>query len=90
MDSTVVLVPAPQLRENPKLFFTAVTDYEGVFAMPQVPPGEYEVYAWEYAPANAYKNAQWRKPYEARAEKVRLDRGANMQVNLRMIPKPKQ
>jgi hypothetical protein len=78
----VVVFPFSGPRENPEVFRAGSTDQDGHFLIDGVPPGNYGVLGWEYLPGEAYKNAEFLKPFEALAEKVLVASGATSRVNI--------
>jgi hypothetical protein len=69
----VVFVPAPERRANPHMFLTTMTDASGAFKLDGVPPGDYEVFGWDYVEENAYLNANFLRKFDGRATRVRIE-----------------
>jgi hypothetical protein len=78
----VVVFPLSGPRENPDIFHTGSTDQNGHFIIDGIPPGDFGVMGWEYLPGEAYKNAEFLKPYEALAVKVLVVSGATSHLNI--------
>jgi hypothetical protein len=65
----VSLIPEGIRRENLLLYKRAsLTD--GRFAMTDLPPGNYKLYAWEDLPTGADENAEFMGQYEQRGRTV--------------------
>lgn len=88
-DAFVVLVPAPDLRKNADFYATAYSDQQGRFVIERIRPGEYTLFAWEFLPPFAYRNADWLKQYEPLELRITVDKGSQLTPNLRVIPRPK-
>jgi hypothetical protein len=69
----VVLVPAPERRGNPHLFFTAMSDHLGAFKLDAVPPGNYEVFGWDYVEEFAYLNPDFLRKFDGRSTPIRIE-----------------
>jgi len=59
----------------------------GEFAFKALPPGEYQIFAWQEVDATAWMDAIFRKPFEGWSGKVRVDANAAPSVELNLIPK---
>ena len=69
----------------------AFTDEQGKFHVPDVPPGEYQAFAWSDAPFGAPQDPDFRKPFEKRAVSVKLDPNGHATIDLTAISiKPAQ
>jgi hypothetical protein len=84
--ATVVLVPAPALRDRGALFRTATTDHSGRYMAGAVPPGEYTLFAWEDPEEGAWHDPEFLKTYETRGERVTLTVNERKSVQLRTLP----
>lgn len=85
--ATVTLVPSdPQaLRSRTK---TATVGPDGHFAFSALPPGRYQLFAWEAVDLNAAMfSAEFRKPFENKAQTVDLEEKQKSTVQLQLIPK---
>jgi len=89
-NSVVVIAPAPNRRENPAAFRTAITDQVGVFSVRGLLPGEYTILAWEDVEANAYQNPQFLADSESSGVKATVERGSSKVVDVRVIPRSDQ
>jgi hypothetical protein len=84
--STVVLVPAGERRTNPAAFRSAITDQQGNFSIRSVLMGEYKVFAWEEVEPGAYVDPEFMKDFETRGEPLRVQKGSQSVVSVRVIP----
>jgi len=85
-NTTVVLVPAENRRQNSALYRTTVSDMNGKFNFPGVAPGEYQVFAWQDYIAGAYQNAAYLRKYEGRGTVVNALRATTVMTQARVIP----
>jgi hypothetical protein len=84
--STVVLVPAGERRTNPSAFRSTMTDQQGNFVIRSVLAGEYKVFAWEEVEPGAYVDPDFLKDFETRGEALRVQKGSQNAVTVRVIP----
>ncbi len=84
--ATVVLVPPAARRQNPSLFRTFRTNFNGEFSVNNVAPGDYKLFAWETLPNTAYMNAAFMEKYELRGRPVTLAPGGDSNFELTLIP----
>jgi len=84
--SAVVLVPAPARRGNPGAFRTATTDQSGMFTIRSVLPGDYRLLAWEELETGIYMDPEFLKNFETRGEAIRIQRGSQNAMTVRVIP----
>jgi hypothetical protein len=52
------------------LFLTAATDQYGHYELPDVPPGEYKVFAWDDVEPGIWFDPEFLKKYEKSGETV--------------------
>jgi protocatechuate 3,4-dioxygenase beta subunit len=83
---TVALVPAAERRGNSAAFRSVIADQFGQFSMRALLPGDYNVFAWEEVENGAWQNAAFLKTVENRGQALRLQRGGQSAVNVRVIP----
>jgi hypothetical protein len=86
--STVVLIPAGERRTNPSAFRSAFADQQGNFSIRSVLTGEYKVLAWEEVEPGAYMDPDFLKDFETRGETLRVQRGSQNAVTVRVILAP--
>jgi len=84
--STVVLVPAAERRGNPAAFRTSTTDQSGNFTIRSVLAGDYRVLGWEDVEPGSYFDSEFLKGFETRGEAIRVQRGSQNTVTVRVIP----
>jgi len=82
---TVVLVPPPERRSNSGAFMVGTTDQSGSFTFRAVPPGDYRAFAWDDAEPGAYLSPGFLNQFEGRGELVRVIRGGQVAVTVRLI-----
>lgn len=81
----VVLIPKGSGHRT-DLFKTAVTDQDGRFALTNVAPGDYTLYAWEAIEPNRWFDSDFVKADEQYAQPVRLTESSRQDVTLKVIP----
>jgi hypothetical protein len=84
--SAVVLVPAGERRNNPSAYRNVFADQHGNFSLRSVLAGEYKILAWEDVEPGAYMDPDFLKDFETRGEAVRVQRGSQNTVSVRVIP----
>ena len=84
--ATVVLAPDANRRGQTRLYSAAVSDQQGRFALGSIPPGDYELFAWERVEEGAYVDPDFLRRYEGRGKTVRVDEGGKLKVDLELIP----
>jgi len=84
-EATVALVPEPNRRNQPRLYFSALTDDAGRFTMRGVPPGLYTLFAWERIEESAYREADTLRRFERLGKAVRVDGGKDLIVDTQVI-----
>jgi hypothetical protein len=84
--ATVVLVPEPDRRNQPHLYFNAQTDQSGRFVMRGIPPGQYALFAWERIDDGGYRDADTLRRYESLGRVLRVEGGATLTIELPVIP----
>jgi 5-hydroxyisourate hydrolase-like protein (transthyretin family) len=84
---TVVLVPQDaKRRERPDWYRTTATAADGKFAMADIRPGDYHLFAFEDVEDGAWMDPAFLKPMEAGATPVTIREGASEKVELKSIP----
>jgi hypothetical protein len=83
--AVVALVPDSRRFENRALFATAASDASGHFVFRGVAPGEYQLYAWETTPPNAYQNANFIRRFADKAKVVVVGQRASVHAELTLI-----
>ena len=86
-NSVVALVPdALALRKRSDLYRSATTDHEGRFKLQNVLPGTYKLFAWEYAPADAWFDPAFMQLYESFGKSVSIREGEKQETAATVIP----
>ena len=86
VNRTVVVVPAPTLRERADLFKSDSTDGSGRFRIQGLAPGEYKVFAWETVESGAWRDPDFLRGYENVGKTIRVSEDAEQVVELTIIP----
>jgi hypothetical protein len=81
----VALVPELNHRGDAHLFHEAITDQNGQFSIRGIAPGEYKLFAWDFAEPGADRDSAFLKPYEERGSVVELQASERKNVELRAI-----
>jgi hypothetical protein len=63
-----------------------VADKDGQFSLSGIPPGNYQLFAWEAIEPFAYFDPDFLKKSETQAKPIRIEEGARDTVQLRIIP----
>jgi Carboxypeptidase regulatory-like domain len=83
--ASVVLVPDGKDRGQPNLYRQAVTDQLGRFAMRNVVPGDYTLFAWEQIDRGAYFDPEFLGQNEGRGKAVHVEEAGHVSVQLDLI-----
>ena len=82
-DAVVALVPdAPYRVNGGALYRSSISDVNGKFTLRGIAPGNYRVFAWSDLPGEAYRNADFLKPYEEKGRAVHIDRGGRSSADI--------
>jgi hypothetical protein len=79
---TAVPVNASPRRD---LYKNVTSGADGTFTISTLPPGSYKLYAWEEVEANAWMDADFRRPFESLATNATIRDGAGPNVTLKVI-----
>lgn len=79
---TAVPVNASSRRD---LYKSANSSTDGSFTISTLPPGSYKLYAWEEVEANAWMDADFRRPFETLGSNATIKDGAGPNVSLKVI-----
>ena len=63
-----------------------LTDPDGRFSMANMAPGDYRIYSWENANANAPMDPEFMKVYGGQGTPLSVDEFSEPAVTVRMIP----
>jgi hypothetical protein len=87
-NSLVALVPESPSKER-RDYYGAYketrTDQNGEFEIGGITPGTYQAYAWADAPASAFRNAEFMKPFAGKGTRVVLELNGKGSVDLRVL-----
>ncbi|HET9219615.1 MAG TPA: carboxypeptidase-like regulatory domain-containing protein [Terriglobia bacterium] len=87
-NALVVLVPDSPLRER-KDYYGAFkdtrTDQNGMFEIRGITPGEYQAFAWRGAPSNAFRNAEFMKPFAGKGTPLKLALNGKATADLTLL-----
>ncbi len=83
-NARVTAVPVnPSSRRD--LYKSANSGNDGTFTISTLPPGSYKIYAWEEVEANAWMDADFRRPFESLGSNATIKDGAGPNVTLKVI-----
>lgn len=87
-NATVALIPeSPDLRRRLDLYRSTTTDAEGDFRLSTIPPGNYKVFAWDFAPTDSWQHADFMRSYENFGQILRVAPGTRQNgIRLSTIP----
>jgi hypothetical protein len=80
-----VLVPDPPHRHRQDLYRTAALNEKGEFKMIGLPPGDYQIFAWERVIDGAWVDPQFLRLYENEGTPVRITPGETVSVTAKTI-----
>ena len=84
--ASVVLVPDGKWRGQPNYYRQSVADQLGRFAMRNIIPGDYTLFAWEQIDRGAYFDPEFLGQYEDRGKAVHVEESGHANVKLEVIP----
>jgi uncharacterized protein (DUF2141 family) len=84
--AAVVLVPDSERRSQPRYYRQTVSDRQGRFALQNIIPGDYEVFAWQDIERGSYLDPEFLSQFEDRGKAVSLKDGAALNLQLDVIP----
>jgi hypothetical protein len=82
----VVLVPDGKQRAQPNYYRQALSDQLGRFAMRNIVPGDYMLFAWEQIDRDAYYDPEFLGQYEDRGKALHIEESGQATVKLEVIP----
>jgi hypothetical protein len=83
--ATVALIPDSGLKyrvPHP----VVISDTAGRFQFKSVPPGDYNLYAWEEIDAGGWQDPGYMQPYESLGKRVSIGEGKTTTLDLGLIP----
>ncbi len=84
----VVLLPPVLQRSNTTLFKTTVSDQVGEFAFHGIPPGDFEMIAWQNIAPDQFMDESFLNSFSTRTTKVHIEKGATKDQVLRVVSTP--
>jgi len=81
----VALLPRSSLRYKTDHRYIA-TNPDGRFQLPNIAPGDYEIYAWENIEKLDWQEPKFMRPYESRGTPVHIDEGRKVTIEFSAIP----
>jgi hypothetical protein len=84
-NGTVVLIPNSSLRFKVDHRF-ATTDSAGRFQIDNLPPGDYDAFAWEDIERGAWQDAGFMRDFEGRGQPIHIDEGSRVAADLTPLP----
>jgi Carboxypeptidase regulatory-like domain len=87
-NATVALVPeVSDLRRRLDLYRSTTTDVQGNFQITPIPPGNYKLFAWDYAPTDAWQSSDFIRSYENSGQRVQVSPNEKTNgIKLTIIP----
>jgi hypothetical protein len=83
----VALVPdSPSLRSRADLYQSVTTDSSGSFQLQTVPPGNYKLFAWEYAIHDVWQDPLFLQRYETLGKPISILPGKAQEVQITVVP----
>ncbi len=89
-NATVVLVPDPTHRDRTRLYKIGNSGQDGGFSFDGIPPGDYELFAWDKVEYGAYQDPDFLLPLEDQATPARVIAGAKLKVEVQVISRHTQ
>jgi len=87
-NAVVALVPeSPVIRLRPTAFRNGLSDMDGKFRIGAVPPGRYIAFAWEYADAGSWQDAEFLRPYEFAGTLIEVRENGKVETQLTVLPR---
>jgi len=82
----IALVPTGTRRDRPDQYRVANSNEEGQFDLRGIPPGEYQLFAWENIEERAWLNADYMRNYVDLGTAATIGEKANGTVQIPLIP----
>ena len=83
---SVVLVPEGKRRTQFAMYRTAISDKSGNFSLRGIPPGDYEIFAWDGIERREFMNPDFLRRFENQGKSLHLDDGSKENLQLEAIP----
>jgi Carboxypeptidase regulatory-like domain len=84
--AVVALIPDGKRRVQPNSYRQALSDQSGRFALMNIAPGDYTIFAWEQIERAAYYDPEFLAQYEDRGKAVHVEEGGHVTIKLEAIP----
>ena len=84
--ATVVLVPAPALRDRQDAYKNTTSDQSGHFSLKNLAPADYKLFAWEDVEYGAYMDPDFLRPLEDRGQSISIQESSRETAQLNLIP----
>jgi hypothetical protein len=84
-EATVVLVPDSSRRFIQSYYKSTKAGSNGAFSFRGVPPGVYQLFAWESVPDTAWLNPEFMSRWEGRGQVVSIEAGGSVSVRARLF-----
>lgn len=86
-NAVVAIVPeAPSQRKRIDSRHSATTDDKGRFRLQGIPPGNYRLFAWEYAPFDAAGVPEFMQKYEGLGKGILVRAASRQEIEVTAIP----
>jgi hypothetical protein len=83
--ATVVLIPESKFRSRTDRYFETETDQYGHFDLDGIPPGDYKAFAWDDIEPGIWRDPDFVKSVESKAEPVTLKTAAHETTKLHIL-----
>jgi carboxypeptidase family protein len=84
-NANVTLIPDQGKPDWQERFRNVFTMTDGNFKFANILPGEYQAFAWFGAELGAPQSAEYRKPYEDRAVRIKVEANGHQSLDLKVI-----
>ena len=78
-------IPDGDHTRRPDFYRTTFSDEKGRFKIKDLPPGQYQMFAWENVPDGAPHDPEFRKPFGKQAVEVTIPPSARVNLNMTAI-----
>jgi hypothetical protein len=79
-------IPDGDHAKRPDFDRSTFSDEKGQFKIADLPPGQYQIFAWENVPDGAPQDPEFRKPFGNQAFAVTIPPSAHVNLNVSAIP----
>lgn len=84
--AVVTLIPRSASPERLDLNRTTTTNQTGNFTLPNLPPGDYDLIAWEEVEPGAHLDPEYVKPHDSYKKRIEIKPNGQTQVQLAAVP----